>query len=236
MTAIKVLAFDLDDTLWDMVPTLLRAERHLHDWLRANCPRNRFDMVAMRDVRAEVLEQDPDLAHRISDLRKRVIELALQRSGYDEAEARELAKRAFETFLEARNDVFFFDDAVATVAALARDYTLGTLTNGNSDIERLGLAGYFAFSFTAEQVGRPKPAPDLFQAALAHTGVRPAEMAYVGDHPEQDIAAAHRAGLRTVWVNIKAREYSGEVRPDAEVRQLRELPAAVERLGAELSS
>ena len=233
---IKVLAFDLDDTLWDMVPTLLRAERTLHDWLREHCPRNQYDMVAMRNIRAELLDEDPALAHRVSDLRRGVICRALEKSGYSAADAASLGDAAFEVFLAARNDVFFFDDALPTVALLAQRYTLGALTNGNSDIARLGLGAYFSFAFTAEKVGRPKPAPDLFLAALAHTGVRPGEMAYVGDHPEQDIAAAHRAGLRTIWVNIRANAFTGAVVPDQEVRQLRDLPGAVARLSAPAAS
>ena len=35
---IRVLTLDLDDTLWPVGPTLVRAEQMLHDWLRAQAP------------------------------------------------------------------------------------------------------------------------------------------------------------------------------------------------------
>ena len=70
--------------------------------------------------------------------------------------------------------ILFFQ--MAAVQQLAGHYVLGTLTNGNADIQRLGLSDYFSFSFSAEQVGAPKPAPNLFHAALDHTGVKAEEM------------------------------------------------------------
>ena len=227
---IKVLAFDLDDTLWDMRPTLIRAEQKLHAWLKSNCPRIRYDFVTMRELRSEILEQHPHLGTSISELRRRVIERALELSGYTSAESQTLSHQAFEVFLEARNQVLFFDGALEAVQQLASRYMLGTLTNGNADIQRLGLADYFSFSFSAEQVGAPKPAPNLFHAALSHTGARPEEMIYIGDHQEYDVDAAQKVGLRTIWINLNGQSYGGSNPPDEEISQLSDLPSAVGRI------
>lgn len=228
--AIKVLAFDLDDTLWDMRPTLIRAEKKLYAWLKSNCPRISYDLVSMRELRNEVLQEHPQLKTSISELRRRVIERALQLSGYTAAESETFSHQAFEAFLQARNQVLFFDGALDAVQQLTRRYVLGTLTNGNADIKRLGLSDYFSFSFSAEQVGAPKPAPNLFHAALKHTGVKAQEMIYIGDHAEFDISAAHKVGLQTIWVNLDARAFTGEVLPDEEINQLSDLAAAVSRI------
>lgn len=228
--AIKVLAFDLDDTLWDMRPTLIRAEKKLYAWLKSNCPRISYDLVAMRELRNEVLQEHPQLKTSISELRRRVIERALQLSGYTAAESETFSHQAFEAFLQARNQVLFFEGALDAVQQLTRHYVLGTLTNGNADIKRLGLADYFSFSFSAEQVGAPKPAPNLFYAALKHTGVKAQEMIYIGDHPEFDISAAHKVGLQTIWVNLNAQAFTGEVLPDEEINQLSDLSAAVSKI------
>jgi|TARA_Y100000310_G_scaffold287350_1_gene312171 putative hydrolase of the HAD superfamily len=228
--AIKVLAFDLDDTLWDMRPTLIRAEQKLHEWLKSNCPRISYDPETTRSLRNEVLQEHPELKTSISELRRRVIELALQRSGYTPTESESYSHEAFEAFLQARNQVLFFDGALDAVRELTQRYLLGTLTNGNADIQRLGLSDYFSFSFSAEQVGAPKPAPNLFHAALEHTGVKAQEMIYIGDHPEFDVGAAHDVGLHTIWVNLNERAFPGEVLPDEEIGQLSDLPAAVGRI------
>src|SRR6185437_194075 len=36
---LRAIAFDLDNTLWDVGPVIVRAEQCLHDWLRQHCPR-----------------------------------------------------------------------------------------------------------------------------------------------------------------------------------------------------
>jgi membrane protein len=52
---------------------------------------------------------------------------------------------------------------------------------------------------SADDVGRSKPCPDIFEAALSKAEVAPAEALVVGDTP-YDIEAAARAGLNTVAV------------------------------------
>jgi len=230
--AIKVLAFDLDDTLWDMKPTLIRAEQVLYAWLKSNCPRINYDSVNMRGLRAEVLQQQPELKTSISELRRKVIERALELSGYTSTESERYSHQAFEVFLEARNQVIFFDGALDALQQLAGHYVLGTLTNGNADIHRLGLSNYFSFSFSAEQVGAPKPAPNLFHTALDHTGVEAQEMVYIGDHQELDVDAAQTVGLRTIWVNLNGHSYAGAHPPDEEINQLSDLPAAVAKINS----
>lgn len=226
---IKVVAFDLDDTLWDMKPTLVRAERKLIEWLKHNCQDLDYDPAVMLELRSTLIAEQPSLKTQISELRKQMIYQALLTCGYDEQAAYASAVSAFEVFLAARNQVFFFADAIHSLQALLERYTLGALTNGNADIARLGLERYFAFAFTAEQVGAPKPAFDLFAAALAHTKVEPNEMIYVGDNPELDIAAAQRFGLNTIWVNIDGR-LDLHCQPDRTITRLADLPSAVAQI------
>jgi HAD superfamily hydrolase (TIGR01458 family) len=56
----------------------------------------------------------------------------------------------------------------------------------------------YAAGLTAEVVG--KPAPAIFEAAVASMGVGAREAAMVGDDPESDVEAAMRAGLRGILV------------------------------------
>lgn len=230
---IKVVAFDLDDTLWDMQPTLARAERKLIEWLKHNCRDLDYDPEVMLELRSTLIAEQPSLKTQISELRKQTIYQALLTCGYGERAAYSSAVSAFEVFLAARNQVFFFADAIESLQALHEQYTLGALTNGNADIQRLGLERYFAFAFSAEQVGAPKPAIDLFSAALAHTNVEPNEMIYVGDNPELDIAAAQGVGLSTIWVNIDGR-LDVHCEPDQTITRLSELPSAVDQIDQRL--
>lgn len=225
--AIKVLAFDLDDTLWDMRPTLIQAEKVLADWLSSNCSQLQYDVVSMRQFREQILSTEPSLVADLSLLRKRVIRQALEISGYSPEDACKYSNEAFDVFFEARNNVIFFDGVIESLERLVHSYTLGSLTNGNADIKRLGLADYFSFAFSAADVGSPKPAPDLFRAAVKHTGVEPGEMIYIGDHPLLDMDPASQFGLNTIWVNREEKAFSGKHRPDQEIANLAHLPVAV---------
>lgn len=231
---IKTVAFDLDDTLWAVTPVIIRAEQKLDAWLKAEVSGLQYDMKSMRDLRHEVLAAHPGIGHRLTEFRLRLIELAMLKSDMPERAAAEHAARAMEVFLAARNDIEFFEGAMEAISEISDQYQLGALTNGNADINRLGLSGHFSFAFSAEEVGAPKPAPDLFRAALSHTGCAPGEMVYVGDDPIKDIDAANQVGLRTIWFRNEATPgpgpEPGETSPDATIGRLRELPGAIAAL------
>ena len=47
---IRAVLFDLDDTLWPIVPVILRAEALMHDWLSQHAPKvtERYSIAALR--------------------------------------------------------------------------------------------------------------------------------------------------------------------------------------------
>ncbi len=230
MTELKVVAFDLDDTLWHVHPVIVRAEGILKDWLHRAVPQFSYEADQMRALREEVLKENHNLGYQLTELRRRVIERALRPHLAQEKEADRLSREAMEVFLIARNEVEFFEGALDAIAHMATCYQLGALTNGNADIHRLGLSEHFSFAFSAEQVGAPKPAPDLFYRALEHAGCEPQEMVYVGDDPIKDVDAANSVGLRTIWVRGTKTQESGDTDADATIDDIRHLPDAIESL------
>lgn len=231
MTTLKVVAFDLDDTLWHVDPVIIRAEQVLKKWLHEKIPEFSYNQEQMRSLRDALLREDVSLGYRLTELRRRTIEQALMSHLNQAHEAEQLSQDAMEVFLVARNEVEFFDGALEAIASIARVYRLGALTNGNADIHRLGLSDHFSFAFSAEEVGAPKPAPDLFHRALEHTGCAPHEMIYVGDDPIKDVDAANRVGLKTIWVKGAARQTPGETEADVIIENIRYLPDAIDQLG-----
>lgn len=227
---IKVIAFDLDDTLWAVKPVIIRAEQRLDSWLKTHVPELRYDVHSMRELRHELLRQEPELGKKITELRRRIIQQAMRMSDISSRRATHLANEAIEVFLAARNDIQFFAGALASLEELSKRYVLGALSNGNADIRRIGLEGIFTFAFSAETVGAPKPDPRLFHAALAHTRTQPTEMVYVGDDPKLDIDAAKRVGLHTIWMKNPERIEAGETVADEAIDDISDLPAAVNRL------
>ncbi len=228
---IRIVTFDLDNTLWDVNSVIIAAEREMRAWLDVHVPEftARFDREAMLEVRKLVVSGDAGLAHDVSALRRAVLNHAIRACGYADSEASRHADNAFEVFYAARQRVEFFDNALEVLDELRGRYQLGALTNGNADIERIGLGSVFTFAFSSADVGRSKPAPDMFHAALEHCDAEARECVHVGDNLVDDIHGAAEVGMHTVWTNHAAATLEGAgSRPTREVSSLAELPQAIE--------
>jgi len=87
---------------------------------------------------------------------------------------------------------------------------------------------------TSGEVGRPKPAQEIFDAALALAGVAPSEAVHVGDSLEHDVLGAWAAGIPAVLLR---RDAEGETAlpagPPAPpvIRTLDELPSLIDGAG-----
>ncbi|PNS09127.1 HAD family hydrolase [Solilutibacter silvestris] len=197
--AIHAITLDLDDTLWPFPPIGERIERVLHAWFERHSPATAamFPIPAMRELRRWLIERHPELAHDASTLRQRGIEHALRESGGDVA----LSGPAYAAFYDERNRVEFYDDAMEALQRLAARYPICALTNGNADLERIGIAHLFKGMVTARDFGAGKPDPAIYHHACDLLGAAPANVLHVGDDIELDVIGAQRAGLKTAWIN-----------------------------------
>ena len=224
---IRLLTFDLDNTLWETESVVVAAELALLEWFKEHAPQfvQRLDADARRALRHEVLAKDPELRHRVTALRLAIMELGLRKAGYSEEQVLELARQGFEVFLEARHALTFFPHAEMLLQQLSKQYQLATISNGNADVRRLGLEQYFKIIVSADEVGLSKPDPAPFLLALERAGAEPHETVHIGDHPVDDIQGAQAVGLHTLWFNRLGIEWPNQPRPHGEVRCLSEIPA-----------
>ena len=222
---LRLITFDLDDTLWDAPPVLRAAERALLAWLASHAPRLQEPAECLQAQRRWLLEQLPALQWQVSELRRRMLQRSLLLAGYAPEETTRLAEAAFVHFLAARQQVSLFPEVRPTLERLGAQYTLGVLTNGNADVQRIGIADYFQVACSAEQLGVSKPDPRAFHAVLARAGVAAAQAVHIGDHPLDDIQGAQAAGMRAIWVNPHGLAWHGGPAPDAQIASLAELPA-----------
>ena len=228
-SSIKVISFDLDDTLWPCSPTIIHAEKQLYQWLSENVRviAERYDLYQLRDKRRDLLKAHPELAHDMSALRIRSLEeLAGELDLSDD-----WIQPAFDVFYEARQQVTLFDDVKPVLDMLNQRFTMVSLTNGNANPVMTGISHWFDFSLNAAGVGKLKSEPDIYQQVHERTGIRPAQMVHIGDDPHNDIAGAKSAGSPAIWINRQNRVWDQEgFDPAAEINTLRELPVLLEQL------
>ncbi|ASJ11180.1 haloacid dehalogenase [Thermococcus sp. P6] len=83
-------------------------------------------------------------------------------------------------------------------------YRLGIITDGNpvkqwEKLIRLELDDYFDGVFISDYLGVKKPHAKIFHKALRSMGVKPEEAVMVGDRLYSDIYGAKEVGMKTVW-------------------------------------
>ena len=223
---VRLICFDLDDTLWPCAPVIRAAEQAWYDWLNEHSPRltARYDLDGLREQRMALARQQPHIAHDLTELRLRSLALLLAADGYPA----ELAHAASDVFRAARNRVTPYDDVVDGLGRLRGQFVLVSVTNGNSQIEQTPLHASFDISLTAADVGAAKPDPAIFHAASERSGIALDGFLHVGDDPQRDVEAARLIGLSTVWVNRHDRPWP-QALPRADL-EIAELSMLVERL------
>jgi FMN hydrolase / 5-amino-6-(5-phospho-D-ribitylamino)uracil phosphatase len=201
--AIRAICFDLDNTLWEIEPVLARAERILADWLGRRYPRipAAFPPERILEVRAALLGERPDMAHDFTFLRRETLARVAQAAGYSRDTAGIIAHEAFALWHDARNDVTPYAEVVPALERLRERYRLATLSNGNADLGRIGLAHHFEVRLHAAALGCAKPDARSYGELAAALTLDPAEILFVGDEPHADVVGPRAAGMQTVWVN-----------------------------------
>lgn len=224
---ITTVVFDADETLIDIRPAVRSALGVVLAEMRRLAPA--AGAVTMADLEADWRVASDALATEPIEIIRRY------------ALARSLARVGLESELDRITKLFFthrfamtrvYADVPAVLAALGSSYRIGYATNGNTPAHRVGLAGKFLFEVYAGLDGVPKkPAAGFYAAVVTAARCDPGSIVHVGDNWEHDIAGAAAAGLRTIWLNRSGlpRPVDLPAVPDAEIRTLAQLPAALTR-------
>jgi len=182
----RAILFDLDGTLVDSVPIILRAFREVHEQM--GLP---FDEPAIRKLVGIPLQDQAVIfaGDRAREFTDRYVPLYL---GYQTA-----GMRLFPGTVEMLDEL------------KRRGYLTGIVTSKSTAgagraLGQTGIRDRFDVVVTADDVTNRKPHPDPILKALKALGVKPDEALYVGDSLF-DVDAAHRANVDIAAVSWGAR-------------------------------
>ncbi len=227
---IKVIGFDLDDTLWDVIPVIKRAERKLSNWIASGFPKVKYGELEIKRAREKILQEKPEIGFQFTRMRKAILKEIFEPYLKNPSTAEEISQKGVEVFIKARSEVVLFPEVERTLEELATKYELGIITNGNADIKNMKISKYFSFSISAEEIGTPKPQPEIFLAALRLTKVDSKDFVYVGDDLVNDIDGAKNVGMTTIWKKNSARQLNGNTVPDKVIEHIGALPRAIQEI------
>jgi FMN phosphatase YigB (HAD superfamily) len=221
----RAILLDLDDTLCDYSTA---RERRLRIALASasGLPEDGPELDAL--ISASIAMQ-PHGADHFGDL--------LAQHGYETGDRVDAAIAWYRA--NRFHGLELFPEAVAVLEQLRRGpdpdapRPLGIITNGPAEVQRdkvalLQIRHLVDFVIISGEFGTSKPDPAIYAEALKKARVSANDTVFVGDSAEHDIAGAHAAGLRSVWINRYGDPWTGTGRaPDRQARHVGELPLLV---------
>jgi phosphoglycolate phosphatase len=175
--ALKVIGFDCDGVLFDSSQANRAYYNHILDQFRLP------EMDAVQFTYAHMHTVNETLAFLIDD--PAILDAA-------HAYRRRMSYMPFIRHMVMEPDL---NDVLARLRPV---YKTAIATNRTDTMQRVleehHLEGCFDFVVTAQDVQHPKPHPEQLLVVLAHFGINPPEMVYVGDS-ELDARAARSAGV-----------------------------------------
>lgn len=222
MADVTTVVFDVNETLSDMTPMAQRfADLGAPEWLAtlwfAATLREGIALAACGDFRT------------FAEIGRETAKAVLREHEIDRSPDA-AATHILDGFLELP----LHPDIAEGIRALrAAGLRLITLSNGGVPVaEKLlgdaGLRGEVEHVLSVDDAGIWKPAKALYAYAGEVCGTTMGEMVMVAVHP-WDLHGAHRAGMRTAWLNRDGATYPAHLAaPDHTVTDLRELAAALQ--------
>ena len=222
MNDYDIISFDLDDTLWSVKPVIDHAESTLYRWLEKKYPKvtTKYTQEDIRIFRKPILDEFKDMMHDLTFVRRQVILRMANSCDYPET----MVDEAMTIYKHARNEVTFYDDVLPSLEKLHKIFILVAVTNGNADIDQIGIGHFFERVFRSAELGVAKPNPKVFIAVADFFQTKPERILHIGDDPVRDIQGAQYHDMETVWLNRDNQEWPKDMkRPGQIVNNLFEL-------------
>ncbi|WP_409440273.1 HAD-IA family hydrolase [Psychromonas sp. GE-S-Ul-11] len=221
----KAISFDLDDTLYDNEPVIRKAEQQFLVFLN-----NTYEKLAELDERrwnlykALIVKEDPSLKHDVTASRKAAIQRVMIVHGIAPVDAIAWSETALQTFIALRSEVDVPNESIELLQQLAKHYPVIAITNGNVDVEKIGLQDKFQFVLKAGNGIKSKPDIALFQQAADQLDIQISDLLHVGDHLNSDVFGAQQHDAQAVWFNPKGSALKGaKLLPTIEIADLQAL-------------
>lgn len=189
---IKVVLYDLDNTLYDERQYFLSAYSAISDYIAKSYG---VETPKIYDVMVGLLNEKGSLyPYLFNDT---LTKLGLS---YD----LKYIKRLVSIFHSVEPNILLYEDAKFAIEELKkRNYKLGLITNGNiksqrAKVKRLGVTSYFDKIVYCDQSKSEKPSSEPYKTMLRSLNLGADEVVYVGDNPYVDFYGAKQLGLKTI--------------------------------------
>ena len=196
----KAITFDLDDTLYANHDIIVHAEIALLAFIHQHYPQAQHTNRAYwQSYSRQLTKARPELLNDMSLLRRLTLAQGFQGCGYTGDRLDAAVEECYSYFYFERSDFHVVEPLVELLRLLSKKVPLVAITNGNVDVERIGLHGIFRHTFKASLSQPRKPDSTMFLKASDSLGLAPHQCLHVGDNFQADIQGAINAGFKAAW-------------------------------------
>jgi HAD superfamily hydrolase (TIGR01549 family) len=229
---IQAITFDLDDTLYENTSVIINAERSLLEFMHNQYPATKHVAKNFWRARQNIyLLANPLLKNDMGKLRRLSLESGFMALGLSGNELKTATTECFEHFYFQRSNFILNRNIHSLLETLSKELPLIALTNGNVNLQQIGLEKYFSACFKASMELPMKPHKAMFDAAQAHLKIPHENILHVGDNLPKDIYGALRAGYQTAWYAedrcMQMRSEKAQVLPHVQLSNLNQLLALI---------
>lgn len=204
---VSAISFDLDDTLYANQAVIVRAEQKSYQALQQSHPAlSNVSHLEYQLLQVQLSQQQPALAHDLTELRRQSVMTIMRKAGLSQALSQNGSDRVMEIFHFWRNKVAISATTHRILAELASQVPLIAMSNGNANLDAMGLVHYFHQTYRAGPDGRAKPWPDLFYKASQDLNIAAEKILHVGDNLLSDVSGAIQQGYQTCWYNHRGQQ------------------------------
>lgn len=190
---IKVIVFDLDDTLYDQKLYVYKAFRKISKFISKKYKRD--EQFIYRSLIRMWLRNGPMYQWLFNDLVK---ELGI--------ESKSLINTLVRIFHSYKSKLRLYPKTRDTLQKLRKKYIIGMITDGNVQMQKnkisaLNIKNLFnIIIFCKLKKGFEKPNVNSYRLMIKKIGIKPNEMIYIGDNPYVDFIGAKKIGINTVRI------------------------------------
>ncbi|WP_225334815.1 HAD family hydrolase [Halomicrobium urmianum] len=193
---VEAVLFDLDDTVCEYRQSVEELVEHSFGAVGIE---PFFTAAEYREQFGEYVEGCDDA----DEIRERSFVALAEEKGRDPDLAREVA--AAYAAERDQAEVAFLPGAREAVETLCERYRAAVVTNGAPEMQSeklrsLGIEDWFETVVHAGHETPAKPDPEPFEVAMEALGTSAERAVKVGNSLSTDVAGAHAAGVRSVWL------------------------------------
>lgn len=220
---IKLLAFDLDDTLYNEKDFVFGAFKEVSEYLS-----NKYNLN-LEDIYSDMIN--------ILEIHGRGKIFNIVCDNYN---INEDIKALVQVYRNAKPKLKLYEDSVEILNKLKYNYKLGLITDGLAyvqwnKIKLLEVENYFDNIIVTDDLGREywKPHTMPFINMAEKFKLLPNECVYIGDNPNKDFYGAKKLGYKTIRLIREAGDHihvrlDSEYEADYEISSLNEIIPIIE--------